>query len=613
MPKLPELNDESFLGEIESQLDALATAPGIDRRPKASEQRPALPEQLRYFASAVENAAEGIVIMIPGPGGADPSVVFVNDGYCRVTGMSREEVLGDSPHIFNVSESDRAVLEALLHPYCQGRPFEGEAVAHRKNGAQYTLELFVVPIYEAEGALSHWVAYLRDVSERKAQVAALEHQALHDGLTNLPNRLLLRDRLEQATLVQPREHSPVALLAIDLDRFKEVNDTFGHHSGDYLLQEVAARLRQLVRASDTVARMGGDEFAIVLPKITDGNSAVRVARKILNALDRPFVIDGQPLTIGASIGIALCPNHGDDPDVLMRRADIAMYLAKNSNSGYSLYSVEQDRALPGDLLLTGQLRSGIESNQLLLYYQPKVHLRTGLVTRVEALVRWQHPENGLMAPDTFIPLAERTGLIWPLTEWVLGEALRQCRQWHDQGVPLHVAVNLSPRSLQQPALPQRVSDLLEKWKVHPRYLKLEITESCIMADPPQVMAILSLLQSLGVRLSLDDFGTGYSSLVHLRQLSVDEIKIDKSFILEMTSNQSDAAVVRATIDLAHNLGRQVVAEGVDNEETCRILCELGCDLAQGFYFSRPVPAAELTRWLQETQWGLKLARWVARV
>ena len=606
MSKFHEL-DDNILGELASHIEALD-----DTRVPPGPATPAgsVAEGLpRYLISAVENATEGIVIMTPS-GDDDPRVIFVNDGYCRMTGMTPEEVLGDSPHIFNVSDSDRAVLEALLHPYCQGKPFQGEAVAYRKNGNRYTLELSVVPVYEADGALSHWVAYLRDVSDRKAQVAALEHQALHDGLTNLPNRVLLQDRLEQAILVQERETSPLALIVVDLDRFKEVNDTFGHHSGDFLLQEVASRLRQQLRASDTIARMGGDEFALILPRIGDAQAAVKVARKILNALDRPFMMDGQSITVGASIGIALCPSHGTDPDVLLRRADMAMYLAKNANSGYSLYSVDQDAALPGDLVLRGQLRTAIETGQLRLFYQPKIHLKTGLVTRVEALVRWQHPEQGLIFPDSFIPLAERTGLIRPLTDWVLNEALRQCREWHDNGIPLHVAVNLSARSLQEPDLPAKVAHVLETWRIDARYLKLEITENSIMADPPQVMAILSVLQGMGVRLSLDDFGTGYSSLVHLRQLSVDEIKIDKSFILEMTSNANDAAVVRATIELAHNLGRQVVAEGVDDETTCRILSELGCDLAQGFYFSKAVPADDLTRWLQETQWGLKLAHWL---
>jgi len=289
----------------------------------------------------------------------------------------------------------------------------------------------------------------------------------------------------------------------------------------------------------------------------------------------------------------------------MRGADVAMYAAKQSQSGYSFLQREADTRTPDQLALVAELRVAIERNQLELYYQPKLHLRSGLVTRAEVLVRWNHPQRGFLAPAQFIPLAERTGLIRPMTDWLLSHALEQCRRWQDAGAPVHIAMNISARSLLDQELPRKVQNALDRWAVDPRFLKIEITESSIMADPAHALAILSMLQSMGVRLSVDDFGTGYSSLTHLRELPIDEIKIDKSFVGQMTTSDADAAIVRTVIHLAHDLGKQVCAEGVEDEATWRMLGELGCDLAQGYWIARPMPASELTRWLEDTSWGLK--------
>ena len=557
---------------------------------------------------AVEHAPDGIVIIKPAVGDEDvPRIMYVNQAFLRMSGATREEMIGEELQIFRVSEADQTLRDSLLHPLCQRQAFEGEAVASRRNGSEYSVELLLVPLHDERDRVAYWVCYLKDISERKAQLAALERQALHDVLTSLPNRTLLMDRIEQAILVARRTKAPVGLMVMDLDGFKEVNDTLGHHAGDLLLQQVARRLLEEIRESDTVARLGGDEFAFVLPTIEDSHSAMRFARRVLKSLERPFELENQKCEIGASLGIAMFPEHGNDGATLMRRADSAMYHAKRSGRGCSLYNTTLTRSSSNALALGAELRQAIEHDQLRLYYQPKVHLRTGVVTRVEALVRWQHPERGLVLPDNFIPLAERSGLIKPLTDWVLNHALEQCAKWQSSGLPLHVAVNLSPKILQEHVLPQTIAGLLDRWKVPPRSLKLEITESSIMADPPHVLAILSLIQTLGVRLSLDDFGTGYSSLMHLRQLPVDEIKIDKSFVMGMRTSASDAAIVRATIDLAHSLGRQVVAEGVDDDETCRTLSALGCDLAQGYSFTRPLPAEMFEDWLVETGWGL--TRW----
>ncbi|HEU5163227.1 MAG TPA: EAL domain-containing protein, partial [Thermoanaerobaculia bacterium] len=556
---------------------------------------------------AIENAPDAIVILTPPGDGTLPRILFVNQAFCRMSGTSAEEVIGQPFEIFRAGENERPVHDILLHPLSQHSPFEGEATAYRRDGTEYFIEVLLVPIHGAASQVTHWVAYMKDVSERKAQVAILEQQALHDMLTRLPNRTLLLDRVDQAVRLARRSGAPVGLMLLDLNGFKEVNDTLGHHTGDIVLQQVAARLRELMRESDTVARLGGDEFAFVLPTARDAASAYRVGQKVLRALESPFVVEGARCEIGASIGIAMFPEHGSDAETLMKRADTAMYDAKRRGAHCTVYTPQLEAHGGHGISIGAELRQALENGELELYYQPKIHLRTGLMTRVEALVRWNHPERGLVQPDAFIPAAEKSGLIRNLTEWVIHAALEQSQKWQDQMLPIHVAVNLSAKVLQEHLLPQIIANALEKWRVPPQSLKIEITESSIMADPQHAFAILSLLQSLGVRLSLDDFGTGYSSLMHLRQLPVDEIKIDKSFVMGMATSAGDAAIVRATIDLGHNLGMQVVAEGVDNEWTCKILTELGCDLAQGYYLSPPLPAPQLVDWLSETGWGL--SRW----
>lgn len=449
------------------------------------------------------------------------------------------------------------------------------------------------------------LAIVREITERKAQAAVLEYQALHDALTDLPNRTLLYDRLQQAILSGHRQSRPLALLLMDLDRFKDVNDTLGHHYGDILLQQVGERLRGVLRESDTVARLGGDEFAILLSALADVKDIPLVAGKILQALEAPFILEGHLLDIGASIGIALFPDHGEYADLLIQRADVAMYLAKQAGGGYAVYSSEQDQNSPRRLALRGELRHAIENGDLFLLYQPKINLQTSRVIGVEALVRWRHPRLGTIPPDQFIPLAEHTGLIKPLTLWVLNAALSQCRAWREAGAELAVAVNLSARNLQDPQVSDQIADLLETWSIPPQMLELEITESVIMADPARAMEILTRLSKKGVRLSIDDFGTGYSSLGYLKKLPVDEIKIDKSFVKEMAVDGDDTVIVRSIVDLAHNLGLQVIAEGVEDQETWDALVILGSDAAQGYFMSRPIPADELGRWLKASPWHLK--------
>ena len=427
----------------------------------------------------------------------------------------------------------------------------------------------------------------------------LLRQAFHDALTGLPNRTLLQDRVQQAILAASRTGSPVALLLMDLNHFKEINDTFGHHYGDLLLQQLGSRLESVLRQSDTVARLGGDEFALLLPA-TDEQGAIMVAEKIRDALGQPFDVQSHCLTVGASLGITLYPSHGSDASTLLQRADVAMYYAKRTDSGYAVYAAEHDEYSPDRLSLINELRQAIEQGQLLLYYQPKVSLHTKAIQGVEALVRWHHPQRGLIPPDQFIPLAEHTGLIKPLTTWVLNRALQQCHDWQAAGLDLSIAVNLSARSLHDPHLVTTVAQVLDRWEITPDHLTIELTESALMVVPRHGAEILERLHTMGIRLAVDDFGTGYSSLAYLKSLPVDEIKIDKSFVRDMTAQEGDIFIVRSVADLGHSLGLEVVAEGVEDQQSFHLLERLGCDLAQGYLLSRPLPPADLQAWLLET-------------
>ncbi|HEV3002718.1 MAG TPA: EAL domain-containing protein, partial [Solirubrobacteraceae bacterium] len=422
-----------------------------------------------------------------------------------------------------------------------------------------------------------------------------ESRALHDVLTGLPNRALFQDRVDRALSVAQRDGSRPVVMLLDLDRFKEVNDTLGHHRGDELLRLVGPRIAGVLRSSDTVARLGGDEFAVLLPTAPDAAAGAEVGQKILQALERPFRVDGAELEVGASLGIACFPEHGEDVDTLMQRADRAMYAAKGTRSGHELFDVSVSG--PDPLAVVGDLRRGMSDGELGVLYQPKVDLATGEVRGAEALVRWEHPLRGLVLPASFVGHAEHTGLIRPLTLHVLDTALAQVRDWRDAGLrEMTVAVNVSMRSLLDRSLIADVEQLLAKWDVPAEALQLELTESTIMADPQRAREILDALHAVGVGLSIDDFGTGYSSLGKLRQLPVDEIKIDRSFVVGMAHDRSDATIVRSTIDLARNLGLRVVAEGVEHAHVRDELAALGCDLGQGYVFSRPLEGAALLAW-----------------
>ncbi|MGC9665621.1 putative bifunctional diguanylate cyclase/phosphodiesterase [Planosporangium sp. 12N6] len=436
--------------------------------------------------------------------------------------------------------------------------------------------------------------YRRDLDAERAQAV---HDSLHDSLTGLPNRQLLAERLHGA--VQSSER--VGLVLIDLDRFKEINDTLGHRCGDELLTQIGPRLAATVRSTDTVARLGGDEFAVLVPDVTSLDDVLAIAEKLRQAVELPIEIAGADLSVEASMGVVVSGEHGDDSQTLLRRAEVAMYVAKERNRGVTVYDASEDAHDPGRLALLTELRRAIDQRELILHYQPKVSLATGEVCGVEALVRWEHPQRGMVPPDKFIPLAEHTGLIGPLTRYVLDAALRQASRWVDQGHPLQIAVNLAARNLADPDLADDVVKLLEQHRVPAHLLCLELTESAITTEPEHALLLLTRLRAAGVSLAVDDFGTGYTSLAQLKNLPITELKIDRTFVGTMTTERSNGLIVRAIVDLARNLGLTTVAEGVEDAGTLTALAANGCAVAQGYHMSRPLSADAFDRWYAEAR------------
>jgi diguanylate cyclase (GGDEF)-like protein len=443
-----------------------------------------------------------------------------------------------------------------------------------------------------------------EIIERKRAQDELTHLALHDGLTNLPNRAVFYDRLHQAMLISRRNGSPLALLFLDLDRFKEVNDDFGHASGDVLLRQVGERLTTIVRASDTVARVGGDEFGVVLLS-ADREGACTMAQKVLKTLADPFSLDGMIVNIGASVGIALYPDHGDDAEALVQHADTAMYQAKGASAGFAIYSPAASEDPRDGLTLIGELRRAISDGELAVHYQPRVNVATGRVIGAEALMRWHHRERGYIEPEQFVRAAEKTGLIVDLTAWLLNQAVAQAREWRRQGLELSVAVKLAPRNFRDPQLPLQVGAALASHAADPSWLEIEVPETAITEGPKQALDALARLNALGVQLTVDHFGGGNSSLASLKHLPVHKLKIDKVLVADVAEDQNDSAVVRSMISLGHDLGFIVVAEGTEDELTWELLRNLHCDEAQGYYIARPMPAAELSDWYAESTWGRK--------
>ncbi len=532
-------------------------------------------------------------------------IIDSNPAIQELLGYSHGELEGRRTSEF-VHPDDRLAARSAF----QGMVDDGESslrFEHRfvaREGEVRWVDVSASLVRDSDGHKSFVVTMVQDVTQRKEAEAALlsqaelnAHQALHDALTGLANRTLFRSLIDHAVKPRRRTDARAAVLVMDLDGFKEINDSLGHAAGDELLVELGRRLKAALRSSDTVARLGGDEFGVLLPQARIPADVLRAVTRMQAAVGSPITIQGLSLSLEASIGIALYPDDGRDVETLLQCADGAMYHAKREKSGWAFYDPSRVRHDTARLTLTNELRHALDQRELVLYYQPKAILADGEVHAVEALLRWNHPLRGLVPPDEFIPMAQQTSLIKPLTLYVIDEALRQCRSWQDDGLRLAIAVNLSARTLVDADFPTQVAGLLERWHVDPALLEFEITESAMLADPLRTKVILEQLSAMGIRLSVDDFGTGYSSLAYLKRLPVNEIKVDRSFVMNMDEDEDDATIVRSTIDLGRNLGLDVVAEGVENERVWDRLKALGCTAAQGYYLSRAVPAPELRTWL----------------
>ena len=537
--------------------------------------------------AVLDNVADAIFILDAGG-----VINAVNRSVGRLFGYHAGEPVGH-PFAFMIAPECRDELRGLdaVLTRVKGAPnLSTETLGCREDGSAFAIELECGEMEHDERTFT--LVCVRDISERRAHTEALERLALHDSLTGLANRTLFGDLLARSLASGKRANESRAVLMIDLDGFKHVNDTLGHDRGDTLLKQVGERLVKTLRESDTVARLGGDEFAILPDGSTDLEGAVAVALKIQQAYELPFTINGVTVHVSPSIGIALSPEHGSTSAELLHRADLAMYSAKRSGDGHAVFVMGQETKTADHLSLLQDLGHCVSRGELILHYQPKIDLATGKITGVEALVRWQHPIHGLLAPGRFMPEVERTHLIAPVTRWVLDTALRQQSQWRDQGLDLTMAVNVSARSLRAAStLPETVAELTQLWHTPPGRLTLELSESALIGEAAP--AVLTRLHTMGEVLSIDDFGTGYSSLVYLQRLPVNELKIDRSFVMNLASVSDDAIIVRSTIELAHKLGLRVIAEGVEDEKVARLLVEYECDEAQGYHYARPARAEDL--------------------
>jgi len=563
----------------------------------------ALRRSEQRYRDLFENAWEPIATV-----DLEHTITEVNAAFAGMLGYSREELLGSNIGTYMTSASrEHAIVERdrKLAGEAKGSRYEQEFIA--KDGRSMILEVST-RVIEEDGQPIGVQGTCRDITARAEAEAELRRlaevnrrQALHDGLTGLANRSHFREQVEHELAACRRTGRELAVLLIDLDRFKEINDTLGHHYGDLLLVELARRLETVLRRTDTVARLGGDEFGMLLTHLEDSRRDTElVLARTLEALEQPFVVNGLPLSVDLSIGITFSPADGDTVELLLKRADVAMYVAKEAGIPYAFYASELDRHDPARLALVSELRRAIDERELVLHYQPKMDVTSRSVTSVEALLRWHHPVRGTVPPNDFVPLAEPTGLIHPLTLYVLDEALRQCKAWEELGHRLEMAVNISMRNLLQPGFPADVARLLERHALAPDRLTLEITEGMIVSDPARARVALARLHALGVRISIDDFGIGYTSLGHLGRLELDQIKVDRSFVTDMASDESKAAIVRSIVKLGHDLGLEVVAEGVETEVAWESLERLGCDTIQGYYVSRPLDAPALTELLSQS-------------
>ena len=555
-------------------------------------------EDLKLRDRAIESSVSAICItdnLAP-----DNPVVYVNPAFERITGYSSQEVVGRNPRLLqgaDVAQPELITVRAALHDQ---RPCHVVLRNYRKDGSMYWSELNIAPVRNDAGVVTHYIGVHSDITAAKTHQDELARQANHDSLTGLPNRNLLWDRIGAACARTQRYGDFAAVAFLDLDNFKVVNDSLGHTVGDHLLRAVAQRLESSLRASDTVARLGGDEFVLVLSDQKSEQLVSSELQRIVDSFSQPFSVEGKDLFVTASVGVALFPQDAKDPESLMKSAELAMYRAKDSGrNAYQLYTAEMQSRVSERLALESMLRRALERGEFSLHYQPQVDLRTNRIFGCEALLRWNQHDLGAIGPAKFIPLAEETGLIVPIGEWIVRTACLQNKAWQNAGLPaITVAVNISARQFREKNLLQLVAKILAESGLDPAQLELEVTESVIMHDAQHVIATLQAFRDMGVRLSVDDFGTGYSSLSYLKRFPVDRLKIDQSFVRDITTDADDAAIAQAVITLGHTMNLRVIAEGVETAEQFAFLRANQCDEMQGYLFGKPMPAEEFGRLLE---------------
>lgn len=550
--------------------------------------RIAAESKLRLAARVISRSGEGIIIS-----DANGLIVEVNKAFETITGYSRADALGRNPNFLSSGRQDKEFYRRMWQTLHAEGFWQGEIWNRRKNNEIFPEWLSLSAIRDDGGEITHYVATFSDVTEAKANEARIQHMAHHDFLTGLPNRFLLTDRFKQVAAAAERNDTRFALLFIDLDRFKNVNDTLGHSIGDQLLRDVASRLGSIVRGTDTLSRQGGDEFLVLLGEVETPETAAIVARKLMQILGEPFLLDGHPITVTPSIGIAVSPEDGTDLDSLLKHADLAMYDAKQQGrNNYQFFRREMNARSLELLLMESDLRQALRKSEFELHYQPQISVSSGQPQGLEALLRWRHPERGLVSPADFIPMAEETGLILPIGQWVLNTACQQLANWRTNGWPeLRVAVNLSAAQFRQQDLLTQVEAALAAANLPADALELEVTESILMIDAEGTAKMLNALNAMGVALAIDDFGTGYSSLAYLKRFSVSTLKVDRSFVNGIGIDGEDAAICSAIIGLARSLRLDVVAEGVETQAQYDWLAKAGCHIIQGYFTGRPAPAA----------------------